>query len=157
MDPLSDVLALLKPQSYVSAGFDAGGDWSIRFSNQQNRMKCYAVLSGECWLSVEDVAEPVRLRSGECFVLPSGRDFRLASDVALPPVESGAFFPPARPGGVVTVKGGGDFYLVGCRFAVSGRNSGSNSLRRLSRRFWPTSESSMFSVGCQARRASRLM
>ena len=125
MDPLSDVLALLKPQSYVSAGFDAGGDWSIRFSNQQNRMKCYAVLSGECWLSVEDVAEPVRLRAGECFVLPSGRDFRLASDVALPPAESGRFFPPAHPGGIVTVNGGGDFHLVGSRFAVSGRNSGS--------------------------------
>ena len=125
MDPLSDVLSLLKPQSYVSAGFDAGGDWSIRFSNQRNRMKCYAVVAGECWLSVEDVAEPVRLRSGECFVLPSGRDFRLASDVALPPAESGRFFPPAHPGGIVTVNGGGDFYLVGSRFAVSGRNSGS--------------------------------
>ncbi|UEM24210.1 AraC family transcriptional regulator (plasmid) [Skermanella mucosa] len=125
MDPLSDVLSLLKPRSYVSSGFDAGGDWSIQFSNQQNRMKCYAVVSGECWLSVDDVAEPVRLRSGECFVLPSGRNFRLASDTALTPVDSGKFFPPARPGGVVKVKGGGDFYLVGSRFAVSGRNSGS--------------------------------
>jgi hypothetical protein len=38
MDPLSDVLSLLKPRSYVSSGFDAGGDWSIRFSHQQNRM-----------------------------------------------------------------------------------------------------------------------
>ena len=28
MDPLSDVLSLLKPRSYVSGGFDAGGDWS---------------------------------------------------------------------------------------------------------------------------------
>lgn len=64
MDPLSDVLSLLKPRSYVSSGFDAGGDWSIQFSNQQNRMKCYAVVSGECWLSVDGVAEPVKLRSG---------------------------------------------------------------------------------------------
>lgn len=125
MDPLSDVLSLLKPRSYVSSGFEAGGDWSIRFSNQQNRMKCYAVISGEGWLLVEDLAEPVRLRAGECFVLPSGRNFRLASDIALTPVDSGVFFPPPNPGGVVTVNGGGDFYLVGSRFGVSGRNSAS--------------------------------
>lgn len=55
MDPLSDVLSLLKPRSYVSAGFDAGGDWSIQFSDQHDRIKCYAVVSGECWLSVESV------------------------------------------------------------------------------------------------------
>lgn len=125
MDPLSDVLSLLKPRSYVSSGFDAGGDWSIQFSNQQNRMKCYAVMSGNYWLSVADLAEPVRLRAGDCFVLPSGRNFRLASDTGLTPVASGEFFPPARPGGVVTVNGGGGFSLVGSRFAVSGRNSGS--------------------------------
>lgn len=123
MDPLSDVLSLLKPRSYVSSGFDAGGDWSIRFSHQQNRMKCYAVISGECWLLVEDLAEPVRLGAGDCFVLPSGRNFRLASDIALTPVDSSEFFPPVNPGGVVTINGGGDFFLVGSRFAVSGRNS----------------------------------
>ena len=26
MDPLSDVLSLLKPRSYASGGFDVGGD-----------------------------------------------------------------------------------------------------------------------------------
>ena len=26
MDPLSDVLSLLKPRSYMSGGFDVGGD-----------------------------------------------------------------------------------------------------------------------------------
>ena len=31
MDPLSDVLTLLKPQSYLTAGLDAGGDWAVRF------------------------------------------------------------------------------------------------------------------------------
>jgi AraC-like DNA-binding protein len=120
MDPLSDVLSLLKPRSYVSAGFDAGGQWSILFSDQHELIKCYAVLSGECWLSVEGVPEPVRLRTGECFVLPSGRPFQLASDLSLAPIPASAVFPPARAGGVVTYNGGGDFFLVGSRFAVSG-------------------------------------
>jgi uncharacterized cupin superfamily protein len=76
MDPLSDVLSLLKPRSYVSAGFDAGGDWSIQFPDQNRLIKCYAVISGACWLSVEGVAEAVHLKAGDCFVLPSGRAFR---------------------------------------------------------------------------------
>ncbi|MCV9947602.1 AraC family transcriptional regulator [Rhizobium sp. BT-175] len=124
MDPLSDVLSLLKPRSYVSSGFDAGGDWSIQFADQRERIKCYAVISGGCWLSVEDVADPVRLESGDCFVLPSGRPFRLASDLSLTPVHARTIFPPARAGGVVTLNGGGGFFLVGSRFAVSGQYAG---------------------------------
>lgn len=123
MDPLSGVLSLLKPRSYVSAGFDAGGDWSIQFSHQHDRIKCYAVISGGCWLAVEDVPDPVRLETGDCFVLPSGRPFRLASDMALTPVDAGTVFPPARAGGVVTFNGGGDFFLVGSRFGVSGEHA----------------------------------
>lgn len=125
MDPLSDVLSLLKPRSYVSAGFDAGGDWSVQFSDQNGRIKCYAVISGACWLSVEDVPEAVRLTAGDCFVLPSGRPFRLASDMTVTPVDAGTIFPPAREGGVVTFNGGGDLFLVGSRFAVAGNHAGS--------------------------------
>ena len=124
MDPLSDVLSLLKPRSYVSAGFDAGGAWSIQFSDQRDRLKCYAVISGACWLSVEDVPEAVRLTGGDCFVLPSGRPFRLASDMTLASVDAGTIFPSARDGGIVTYNGGGDFFIVGSRFAVSGTHAG---------------------------------
>lgn len=124
MDPLSDVLSLLKPRSYLSAGFDAGGEWSIQFSNQHDTIKCYAVVSGGCWLSVEGVPEPVRLEAGDCFVLPSGRPFRLASDMSLPPVDAKTVFPPRRPGGVVTVNDGGGLFLAGSRFAVSGNHAG---------------------------------
>ena len=35
MDPLSDVLSLLKPRTYVSGGFDLGGDWSIQFPSMR--------------------------------------------------------------------------------------------------------------------------
>jgi Cupin len=110
MDPLSDVLSLLKPRSYVSAGFDAGGDWSIQFPDQNRLIKCYAVISGACWLSVEGVAEAVHLKAGDCFVLPSGRAFRLANDLSLRPVHAGTIFPLARAGGVVTYNGGGDLF-----------------------------------------------
>src|SRR5271170_4255409 len=99
MDPLSDVLSLLKPRSYMFGGFDAGGDWSIRFGNYEG-IKCYAVVSGECWLSVEGVPEAVRLKTGDCYLLPRGRSFRVTSDLALAPVDAHAFFPTRQQGGI---------------------------------------------------------
>jgi AraC-like DNA-binding protein len=120
LDPLSDVLSLLKPRSYVSSGVDAGGKWSIQFPDQNRLIKCYAVVSGECWLTVDGVAGSAHLKRGDCFALASGRSFRLASDTSLPPEPSGKYFPPPRPGAVVTINGGGDVFLVGSRFGVSG-------------------------------------
>jgi AraC-like DNA-binding protein len=120
MDPLSDVLSLLKPRSSVSSGVEAGGEWSIQFPDQNKLIKCYAVVTGECWLAVDGVPDAAHLKKGDCFVLPSGRPFRLASDMALPPQPSSNYFPPPRPGAVVKINGGGDFFLVGSRFGVSG-------------------------------------
>lgn len=120
MDPLSDVLSLLKPHAYVSSGFDAGGDWAVRFGSQHRLIKCYAIVSGGCWLTVDGVSEPVRLEAGDCFVLPSGRPFRLGSDLDGPAIEAAEVFPPARQGGAVVLNGGGAMSLVGSRFGVSG-------------------------------------
>ena len=39
------------------------------------------------------------------------------------PVDAGTIFRPARAGGVVTYNGGGDFFLVGSRFGISGSNA----------------------------------
>jgi AraC-like DNA-binding protein len=119
MDPLSDVLSLLKPESHVSAGFDAGGEWAIAFPRNVG-IKCYAVVSGGCWLVVEGVDAPVRITAGDCFLLPSGRPFRTCSHPDVPPVEAGTVFPPPRAGGVVTYNGGGDVFLVGSRFVLRG-------------------------------------
>jgi AraC-like DNA-binding protein len=123
VDPLSDVLALLKPKGSVSAGFEAGGDWAVRFADQHARIKCYAVTDGECWLAVEGTSETALIRAGDCFVLPSGRPFRIGSDLDLPPIDAATIFPPSREGGVVSLNGGGAFALVGSRFAVEGRHA----------------------------------
>ncbi|MCA1409227.1 AraC family transcriptional regulator [Ensifer sp. IC3342] len=119
MDPLSDILSLLKPRSYVSAGFDAGGDWSLQFGTYEG-IKFNAVVAGQCWLLVDGVLDAVLLEAGDCFLLPKGRPFRLASDLALPPVDANTVFAPARRGGVAQCNGGGDFFLVGSRFMLAG-------------------------------------
>ncbi|MDQ1471360.1 MAG: hypothetical protein QOJ99_2840 [Bryobacterales bacterium] len=63
MDPLSDVLSLLKLRSYMCSGFDVGGELSMQFPRHEG-IKCYALVSGQCWLSVEGVPEAVHLKGG---------------------------------------------------------------------------------------------
>ena len=120
MDPLSDLLSLLKPKSSVSAGFDAGGRWSIAFMNPEERIKCYAVVSGACFLVVDGVPDPAHLTAGDAFVLPGGRDFRLTSDPALPPEDACRYLAPPQRGGTVSINGGGGVFLVGSRFILGG-------------------------------------
>src|SRR6202020_3633382 len=82
MDPLSEVLALLKPHSLSSGGFMVPGDMAIYFPKHQG-IKCYAMLAGQCWLVVESVPDPILLDVGDCFVLPRGLPFRLAPPLSL--------------------------------------------------------------------------
>ncbi len=120
MDPLSDVLSLLKPRTYVTGGLSAGGEWSIHLPAHEG-IKCYAVVAGECWLSVEGVEQPVRLRAGNCLLLPHGRPFMLASDLALPPVDARTVvLSVERYNGVLQVSPGNDFFLLGSHFALAG-------------------------------------
>ncbi len=123
MDPLSDVLSLLKLRSYTCGGFDVGGAWSIKFGRHEG-IKCYALVSGEGWLTMEGVAEPVRLAAGDCFLLPHGRPFVLATDLSLEPVDAHKVFPFPLDGAIGTLNGGGDCFIVGGFFSFGGSDPG---------------------------------
>lgn len=86
-DPLSDVLSLLSPKNYMCGGIDAGGDWSFYFG-PLDVTRCFALISGECWLQMDGFAEPVHLIANDCVLMPHGGGFRLASDLALEPVDA---------------------------------------------------------------------
>ena len=118
MDPLSDVLSLLKMHSYACGGFDVGGDLCLQFAKHAG-IKCYAVVSGEGWLSIEGVVDPVRLTSGDCFVLPQGRPFCLATELGLPPVDFRTLRGDAKNGSLVSYDRAGKFFIVGGHFALS--------------------------------------
>lgn len=119
MDTLSDVLTILKPRGDMSGGFTAGGAWSIQFPEAKG-IRFQAVLSGECWLAVDGVEDPVRLKAGDITMLPRGRPFRLASHLSLTPVSAESVLSGARDG-MATCNGGGDFVIVGSVFAFTGK------------------------------------
>ena len=123
MDPLSEVLSLLKPRSYMAGGFDVGGELSVQFG-QHDGVKCYAVVSGQCWLSVDGVPDAVRLGTGDCFLLPHGKPFRLATDLSLAPVDALTLLATAtRQGGISLINGGGGCCIVGGYFAFAGNHA----------------------------------
>ncbi|WP_025597780.1 cupin domain-containing protein [Burkholderia sp. WSM2230] len=63
MDPLSDVLSLLKPRSHFYAGLDAAGPWSFLFPAYAG-IKFAAVLQGGCWGIIDGVNRPVLFEKG---------------------------------------------------------------------------------------------
>ena len=123
MDPLSDVLSLLKPRNTMVRGFDLRAPWSIQFPAHEG-VKCYAVVSGQGWLAMEGLANPVRVEAGDCLLLPRGRPFRLASDLDLPPVDAETFVSAGADGAVATLNGGGDCFGVGGWFDFAGPHAG---------------------------------
>ncbi|MCB8882749.1 AraC family transcriptional regulator [Acidisoma cellulosilytica] len=134
MDPLSDVLSLLKPQNYLSSGMAAEGAWSLVFPDQGESIKCGAVVSGGCWLALTDGGGEVYLEEGDAFLLPSGRSFRICTDRALPPVDALSIFKrqgnQAGRGSVTRIAGamlpGQDqapVSLVSSRFTLAGKHA----------------------------------
>jgi AraC-like DNA-binding protein len=115
------MLSLLKLRTYVYGGFDAGGDWAMEFG-AHNGVKFYAVTSGECWLSVDGLDEPSHVIAGDCLLLPTGRPFRVASDLTIATSEL-SDLNPIPDSDVVSLNGGGDFFSVGGYFTLSGDHS----------------------------------
>lgn len=122
IDPLSDVLSMLRPRRAVSAGLRAGGAWALQFPGHGG-IKFNAVLQGACWVSVEGEVEPHRLRAGDCFLLTRGKPFRLATDCGLPPSPSDAIYDRAVDG-IAICNDGGDFFLIGGRFHFDSDQAG---------------------------------
>jgi len=122
MDPLSDVLSLLKPKGLVSGRIEVGGATAIQWRKHKG-IKCYAVVSGQCWLSVEGNANTVHLATGDCFLLPPGPPFRIATDQSATPVESKTFHSARSPSGEVPHEDGGECSFVGGHFLLAGSHA----------------------------------
>jgi AraC-like DNA-binding protein len=77
MDPLSDVIALLRPHAALSKPITGRGEWGVRYAAYG--LPGFAiVLEGQCWLAIEG-SEPTRLGRGDFVLLPSTPAFTMFS------------------------------------------------------------------------------
>lgn len=116
------MLSLLKPQSYTSGGFGVHGGMSIQFPKHQG-IKCYAMISGQCWLSVEGILDPLLVTAGDCFLLPRGRPFCLTTDLSLPRVDFRTILAARRAGNAVFNEEAAEHSIVGGHFLLTGSHA----------------------------------
>jgi len=91
MDPLSDILALLRPRTVETYGLASGGEWALDFPRAYQGIKFGALARGSCWLRVQGKPDPIRLEAGDCFLL-TGQPYWLGSDIAFPGMDARSLF-----------------------------------------------------------------
>lgn len=77
MDPLSDVIALLRPNTAISKPISGRGAWAVRYA-AHDAPGFTIILKGECWIAFED-APSLKLETGAFLLLPSTPAFTLSS------------------------------------------------------------------------------
>ncbi|MGI4861386.1 MAG: AraC family transcriptional regulator [Janthinobacterium lividum] len=107
MDPLSDVLSLLKVQSVLSARFEGRGAWSMRFPPYRH-IKFGGVLEGVFWLWIEGTTSPVRLEAGDFYLLTTGAAYCSATQPVLAPLDGRLIFDTHKEADGVVRYGAGD-------------------------------------------------
>lgn len=118
MDPLSDVIALLRPSTAVAKPISGRGQWGIRYA--ANSAPGFAiVLKGEAWLSFDD-GEPVALRKGDFLLLPTTPSFTLSSHIGVQCVLRDPLDVPVRHG---EQDGEADFIALGGTFRIEQFNA----------------------------------
>ncbi|HRP12640.1 MAG TPA: AraC family transcriptional regulator [Terricaulis sp.] len=118
MDPLSDIVSLLRPHSAVSKPISGRGRWGVRYA-AYGAPGFALVLAGRCWLELEGEA-PLALECGDFVLLPATPAFALMSapGVACTPAVPGDA--PVRHG---EQEGAAEVELLGGTFSIAAVNA----------------------------------
>jgi AraC-like DNA-binding protein len=114
-DDLSAVLSRLRLKTSFQNAFDAAGRWGIEVPPHRG-IKIHTVLRGRCWLSVAGSGEPKEVREGDCYLLPRGGAFLIASDPSISCEVPGQQVRARDNRGIATVNGGGGCTVSGVYF-----------------------------------------
>jgi AraC-like DNA-binding protein len=76
IDPLAEIIALLRPRTVLSKGISGAGRWGVRYSAFGQPSFC-AVLEGSCRLAV-DGHRPITLEAGDFVLLPATPGFTMS-------------------------------------------------------------------------------
>jgi len=84
VDPLAEVIALLKPRAVFSKVISGAGAWGVRYSAFGQPSFC-TVLEGRCLLAVQGQA-PITLEAGDFVLMPATPGFTLSGFEPVVPV-----------------------------------------------------------------------
>lgn len=90
VDPLAEVITLLRPRAVFSKVISGAGSWAVRYSDFGQPSFC-TMLEGRCVLTV-DKQEPVTLEAGDFVLMPATPGFTLSGMEPAVPV----FFDPQQ-------------------------------------------------------------
>lgn len=127
LDPLSDVIALLRPTTIFAKGISGAGRWAVRYSSFGDPSFC-TILEGSCRLAI-DGQEPVTLASGDFVLLPATPAFTMSGFEPAEPAELIAIDPHATTGFSGELRhgdadGAPDVRMLGGYFAFASPDAG---------------------------------
>ncbi|ALV26093.1 AraC family transcriptional regulator [Pannonibacter phragmitetus] len=118
MDPLSDVIALLRPNTAISKPISGRGAWAVRYA-AHDAPGFTIVLNGECWVTFED-EPPLKLETGAFLLLPTTPAFTLSSQPGMEGALRDPMDAPVRHG---EQEGEADFRALGGTFRIETANA----------------------------------
>jgi AraC-like DNA-binding protein len=123
VDPLSEVIALLRPRTVFSKIISGAGRWAVRYSDFGQPSFC-SVLDGSCRLTV-DGAEPLTLEAGDFLLLPKTPGFTISG---FEPARAKLIDPKVSPAPTNEVRhgtpdGDPDVRLLGGAFVFDSRDA----------------------------------
>jgi len=121
-DPLVATLALTEARCHVSRGFEAYGDWALRYP-AAGRLKFSAMVEGTCWIDFEDGEPRIELRPGDVVLFDGRRGF-VKGNADVPPGDAVAAFgasdgPIARFGSGAADRSGSKAVGIGGHVSVN--------------------------------------
>lgn len=118
MDPLSDVIALLRPNTAISKPITGRGHWGVRYA-AHDAPGFTIVLKGACWIAFEG-EQPLKLEKGAFLLLPATPAFTLSSHPAIACEPRDPMDVPVRHG---EQEGEADFESLGGAFRIEAANA----------------------------------
>ena len=126
-DPLSDVIALLRPSTVFAKGISGAGLWAVRYPAFGHPSFC-TVLEGSCRFTLNGQA-PVTLEAGDFILLPTTPGFVMSGFEPVEPVEVTHMDGQPRPGFTGELRhgfpdGDPDVRMLGGAFAFASPDAG---------------------------------
>uniref|UniRef100_A0A7C1NW93 AraC family transcriptional regulator n=1 Tax=Agrobacterium albertimagni TaxID=147266 RepID=A0A7C1NW93_9HYPH len=118
MDPLSDIISLLRPRAAIAKPISGRGEWGVRYRSYE-APGFTLVLTGEAWLTMND-REPLRITEGDFLLLPTTPAFSLCSQPGAPCIPAEPLSEAVRHG---EQEGEPGFVALGGSFSIESVNA----------------------------------